>query len=65
MGGISAIDALLSVIQDPRDIGIKTHVAAALLALDDARTAPPLIKYLKNEPDSIACYQLFNPNSLQ
>jgi len=64
MGDNSAIDSLVSVLKDPRDIDIKSAVAAALLALDETKTAMPLITYLKSEPSFMSEYKLLSPDNL-
>ena len=64
MGDNSAIDSLVSVLEDPRDIDIKPAVAAALLALDETKTAQPLVTYLKSRPDFMAHYKLLSPDNL-
>jgi len=64
MGDNSAIDSLVSVLEDPQDIDIKPAVAAALLALDETKTAQPLVKYLKSRPNFMGDYQLLSPDIL-
>jgi HEAT repeat protein len=64
MGDNSAIDSLVSVLNDPRDIDIKSAVAAALLVLDETKSALPLITYLKSRPDFMSDYRLISPDNL-
>jgi len=59
----SAIDYLVSILEDMQDIDIKPAVAAALLALDETKSAKPLVRYLKSEPDFMNGYKLLNPDN--
>jgi HEAT repeat protein len=63
IGDHSAIDSLVSVLEDPKDRDIKAAVASALIALDETRTALPLLRYLKNQADFMEKYRLMNPDS--
>ena len=64
MGDNSAIDSLVSVLENPQDIDIKPAVAAALFALDETKTAQPLVTYLKSKPDFMNDYKLLSPDDL-
>lgn len=64
MGDNSAIDSLVYVLEDLRDIDIKPAVAASLLALDETKAAQPLIRYLKSKPDFMNGYKLLCPENL-
>ncbi|AKG53119.1 hypothetical protein DGWBC_0435 [Dehalogenimonas sp. WBC-2] len=48
LGDDSAIGSLISILEDPRDTEIKSSIVAALLALDEAKIALPVIKYMKS-----------------
>ncbi|GAH79491.1 unnamed protein product, partial [marine sediment metagenome] len=62
IGDDSAIEPLIKVLEDQREEGfVKDRGAYALLQLDENKTALPLLRYLKQDPDIKAKFKPLEP----